>query len=66
VGLPAVAYKGWTNGGNVNFDGHAPANVWHFIDAGAFFSNVQTWIGVAVGVLLIVAAIQLRMRRSEI
>ena len=66
MGLPAVAYKGWKNGGNVNFDGHAPANVWNFIDAGGFFSNMQTWIGVAVGILLIVAAIQLRMRRSEI
>ncbi|HEX3950807.1 MAG TPA: hypothetical protein VHW95_13200 [Steroidobacteraceae bacterium] len=66
VGLPAVAYKGWTHEGNVNFDGHTPISVWHFIDAGGFFSNPQTWIGVAVGVVLIIAAIQLRMRRSEI
>ena len=43
-----------------------PSSVWHFINPSGFFSNPETWIGVAVGVLLIVGAIQLRMRRSEI
>ena len=67
MGLPAAAYRGgWKNDGDVNIDGHVPSSVWHFIDAGGFFGNPQTWIGVAVGILLIVAAIQLRMRRSEI
>ena len=66
LGLPRIAYKGFANDGDVKFDGHMPTSVWHFIDAGGFFSNAQTWIGVAVGILLIVAAIQLRMRRSEI
>jgi ABC-2 type transport system permease protein len=67
LGLPSVAYKGGMgNDGDVKFDGHMPSSVWNFIDAGGFFSNVQTWIGVAVGILLIVAAIQLRTRRSEI
>jgi ABC-2 type transport system permease protein len=43
-----------------------PSSVWHFINPSGFFSNPETWVGVAVGVLLIVGAIQLRMRRSEI
>jgi hypothetical protein len=42
-----------------------PSSVWNFIDAGGFFTNVQTWVGAAVGVALIVAAIELRKRRSE-
>jgi ABC-2 type transport system permease protein len=67
MGLPSVAYKhGWTDDSDIKFQGHIPNSVWHFIDAGGFFTNPQTWIGVAVGIILIVAAIQLRMRRSEI
>jgi ABC-2 type transport system permease protein len=66
-GWPAVAVQGsmhrWA-GSDVH-SADIPRSVWHLIDAGAFFSNPQTWIGAAVGVALIVAAIQLRMRRSE-
>jgi ABC-2 type transport system permease protein len=43
-----------------------PSNVFHFINPSGFFSSPETWIGAAVGTLLIVGAIQLRMRRSEI
>jgi ABC-2 type transport system permease protein len=43
-----------------------PAGIWSFLDAGGFFSSPETWIGAAVGVALIVCAIQLRMRRTEI
>lgn len=43
-----------------------PANVWGFFNAGGFFSSPETWIGVAVGAALIVCAIQLRTRRTEI
>jgi ABC-2 type transport system permease protein len=46
--------------------GDGPASVWQFINAAGFFSNPETLIGAAVGVALIVLAIQLRMRRSEI
>jgi ABC-2 type transport system permease protein len=46
--------------------GDGPASVWQFINPSGFFSSPQTWIGAAVGVALIVVAIQLRMRRSEI
>jgi ABC-2 type transport system permease protein len=46
--------------------GDGPASVWQFINPSGFFANPQTWIGVAVGVALIILAIQLRTRRSEI
>jgi ABC-2 type transport system permease protein len=41
-------------------------NVWSIIDVSRFLSNPQTLIGAAVGVALIVCAIQLRTRRAEI
>ncbi len=43
-----------------------PANIWSFLDFGGFLSSPETWIGVAAGAALIFAAIQLRMRRTEI
>jgi hypothetical protein len=43
-----------------------PSSIWSLIDVGGFFSNAATWIGAAVGVGLVVCAIQLRMRRTEI
>jgi ABC-2 type transport system permease protein len=43
-----------------------PVSVVHFLNVAGFFSSAGTWIGVAVGVALIVCAIQLRMRRTEI
>ena len=43
-----------------------PADIVSFLDFGGFFSSAQTWIGAAAGVALIFAAIQLRMRRTEI
>jgi uncharacterized membrane protein len=44
----------------------APVNLWRFFNPAGFFSSPETWIGVAAGVALIAAAIQLRRRRSEI
>ncbi len=44
----------------------SPADIWSFFDLGGFFSGAPTWIGVAAGAALIAAAIQLRMRRTEI
>jgi ABC-2 type transport system permease protein len=72
VGLPAVALRG--SGGqswSVSGTGDAsklnyPSSVWDFINVGGFFSNPHTLIGLAVGVVLIIAAIQLRIRRTEI
>jgi len=43
-----------------------PISIWHFFNADGFFSSSETWIGAAVGVVLIVCAIQLRTRRTEI
>jgi ABC-2 type transport system permease protein len=43
-----------------------PASIWGFLNPAGFLSSPQTWIGAAVGAALIVGAIQLRMRRSEI
>jgi ABC-2 type transport system permease protein len=43
-----------------------PADILSFLDFGGFISSAQTLIGAAVGAALIFAAIQLRMRRTEI
>ena len=43
-----------------------PSSIWSFLNLGGFLSSPATWIGAAIGVVLIVCAIQLRMRRSEI
>jgi ABC-2 type transport system permease protein len=43
-----------------------PTSIWSFFNAAGFFSSPETWIGAAVGVALIVCAIQLRTRRTEI
>jgi ABC-2 type transport system permease protein len=70
--LPAVSFNGskynWTHDGGVvdNASGAPVVSVWHLINPSGFFTSAETWIGVAVGIVLIVAAIQLRMRRSEI
>jgi ABC-2 type transport system permease protein len=69
--LPAVSFNGskynWTHAeGVMDNAGSATPSVWHLINPSGFFSSAETWIGVAVGIVLIVIAIQLRMRRSEI
>jgi ABC-2 type transport system permease protein len=43
-----------------------PANLWSFLDPVGFLSQPQVWVGAAVGVALVLGAIQLRMRRAEI
>ena len=43
-----------------------PSSIWALLDPGTFFSSTQTWIGAAVGAALVVGAIQLRLRRTEI
>jgi ABC-2 type transport system permease protein len=71
TGLPRVSFNGskymWTHDGGVVDNAGSPVpSIWHLINPSGFFSSAETWIGVAVGIVLIVAAIQLRMRRSEI
>lgn len=43
-----------------------PAGLWSFLNPGGFLSSPETWIGAAVGIVLIICAVQLRMRRTEI
>jgi hypothetical protein len=71
--LPSVSFHGvgsnytWTHDGGVVDNAGSPApSVWHLINSSGFFTSAETWIGVAVGIVLIAVAIQLRMRRSEI
>jgi len=70
TGLAAVALSpGGGRSWNVDEATHTlnlPSSVFYFINPSGFFTNPQTWIGAAVGVGLIMAAIQMRMRRSEI
>jgi len=45
---------------------NTPVSVVRFLNPLGFFTSPETWIGAAVGAALIVGAIQLRMRRTEI
>ena len=42
-----------------------PGSVWQLLNPVGFLSSPATWIGVVVGVALVVVAIQLRLRRTE-
>jgi len=69
--LPSVSFNGskynWTHeGGFVDNDASPLPSVWHLINPSGFFTSAEVWIGAAIGIALIVVAIQLRMRRSEI
>jgi hypothetical protein len=43
-----------------------PASIWRMLDPLRFLSSPATWIGVMVGIAFIIAAIQLRLRRTEV
>jgi ABC-2 type transport system permease protein len=43
-----------------------PASIWRLLDPLGFFSSPATWAGIIVGLVFIIAAIQLRLRRTEI
>jgi len=43
-----------------------PQNLWHLLDPVGFFGSAATLIGAAIGIVLVVAAIQLRSRRAEL
>ena len=70
AGLPYVAFNGanhvWTEGQGVVDNEGLPVSVWHLINPSGFFTSAETWIGAAVGIALIVGAIQLRTRRTEV
>jgi ABC-2 type transport system permease protein len=70
AGLPYVAFNGakhvWTEGKGVVDNEGVPVTVWHLINPSGFFTSAETWIGAALGIALIVGAIQLRTRRTEV
>jgi ABC-2 type transport system permease protein len=43
-----------------------PGSIWSMFDPLGFLSNPATWAGLIVGVVFIVGAIQLRLRRTEV
>ena len=59
-GYGRAAYDGAFNPTN------SAANIGSLIDLRGFLTNPAVWIGAVAGILLIVGAIQLRMRRGEI
>src|SRR3984885_6038064 len=62
---PSASGSSWANGADHDIAG-APDRIWNFLNIGGFLSSPETWIGVAVGAALIIGAIQLRTRRTEI
>ena len=72
LGYPAQAFRddpgssSWVTTVVGNDTITTPTSIWGFFNVGGFFSSAQTWIGAAVGAALIVCAIQLRTRRTEI
>ncbi|HWG70019.1 MAG TPA: hypothetical protein VN692_11435 [Steroidobacteraceae bacterium] len=69
-GLPQAAFHpnlfAWLDSAAADGVVRAPANIWSFFDIGGFLSDSQTWIGIGVGIALILCAVQLRTRRVEI
>lgn len=68
AGYAAVAYHGsdqWI-GENLSATATTAVSVWRFINPSEFFSSLEVWIGLVVGIAMIVAAVQLRLRRAEI
>jgi ABC-2 type transport system permease protein len=66
AGFAAVAYHGneqWVSE-NLSDTSTRAVSVWRFINPTGFFSSLEVWIGLAVGIAMIVAAIQLRLYRS--
>ena len=43
-----------------------PSSVWHLLNPIGFLSSAATWIGLAVGLILIYGAVELRLRRTEV
>ncbi len=72
LGYPAQAFRddpgssSWVTTVVDNDTITTPISIWGFFNVGGFFSSAETWIGIAVGAALIVCAIQLRTRRTEI
>jgi ABC-2 type transport system permease protein len=72
LGYPQFAFRddpgccSWVTTVVENDTLRTPTSIWGFFNIGGFVSSAETWIGVVVGVALVVGAIQLRTRRTEI
>jgi len=70
LGLPGAAFNtklgSWTTTIVQHDAVRTPADIWSFLDLGGFLANPETLIGVLAGVVLIIGAVQLRKRRTEI
>jgi ABC-2 type transport system permease protein len=67
AGYGAAAFHGndqWISE-NLSDTSTTAVTVWRFINPTQFFSSLEVWIGLAVGIAMLVAAIQLRLRRSD-
>jgi ABC-2 type transport system permease protein len=62
AGYIHAAFHGSMHGSDATVN----TSIWRFMDIGGFIANPATWIGLAVGAAMIVAIIQMRMRRAEI
>jgi ABC-2 type transport system permease protein len=70
AGYSRVAFRSdassWVNTSVGDDVVRTPAGIWSFLNLGGFLSSPATLIGAAAGAALIVCAIQLRTRRTEI
>ncbi|MEA3195979.1 MAG: type transport system permease protein [Gammaproteobacteria bacterium] len=72
AGYPLVAFHddpgccSWVTTVVGNDTIRTPTSIWGFLNVGGFSSSAETWIGAAVGAALVISAIQLRTRRTEI
>ena len=70
LGLPQAAFNtklgSWTTTIVQHDAVRTPADIWSFLDLGGFLANPETLIGVLAGAALIMGAVQLRKRRTEI
>lgn len=66
-GYARVAFHHSAHGSQGAWDAEdAAGTAWRFMDIGGFFANPATWVGLIVGAAMVAAAIQMRMRRSDI
>jgi ABC-2 type transport system permease protein len=56
----------WLNNAVDNDALRTPDSVWNLLNIAGFLSSPETWIGAVAGAAMIVCAIQLRTRRTEI
>lgn len=55
----------WSGSAMANGSRVMPDSVWHLLDPVAFITSPATWVGLVVGIALVMLAIQLRMRRTD-